>query len=438
MPVSFCPASHRVESIAFPQNSSKTNNALSILNQTSPPHLLKCKELLQSSFDDANSEFVVGRPNGLVMTLSEAYSNHHAVSIRPDDVWIAILTQFSAFVNANAEKLRSSFVAHEGRKELVVYFNDWPPDFGDLAVKMTGKIHENVVDPVLVDWILPKFSTTKPNDIIVSSVVMMATLKKYFRYVFCETCGIPRVTLEGERRDWVLLVERIEKLKEYGPETTAWHHLLRPVLVRFVRAFDEPDSKRNLDFWQKIAHFQYAGSGSLSFSGWLTAFCAFDADGRFIGDERMLRSPRHNASEIGSQHLVLDGAVFHHIDISSIPPCFADVDVLIKRRGGIQYDSVMVAGMVGTEVCDGNFSSTGRHDLLKAAAGWWIFIKKGEEDPGAWPWYEGGGDDHGWYKAVSIAKQYESESESATAVDLSSTVVNVGLAGWLKKLFCSG
>jgi hypothetical protein len=56
----------------------------------------------------------------------------------------------------------------------------------------------------------------------VSAVLLMASLKQYFGYVPMPWgCGIPRATLEGERSDWVNILERLENLKEYGFETTA-------------------------------------------------------------------------------------------------------------------------------------------------------------------------------------------------------------------------
>jgi len=49
-------------------------------------------------------------------------------------------------VNAHAEELRSHFVKHEGKKELVVKAvgTRYTVDFGNLANQMTGQIHENV------------------------------------------------------------------------------------------------------------------------------------------------------------------------------------------------------------------------------------------------------------------------------------------------------
>jgi hypothetical protein len=112
----------------------------------------------------------------------------------------------------------------------------------------------------------------------------MSTLKAYFEYVFESIdCGIPRVTLEGTKKDWEGILGRLEKLKEYGVETTAWYHLLVPVITRFVRAFDAPKSAANVEFWQQVAHFVPGGSGPSHYSGWISAFCVFDPEGKWIG-----------------------------------------------------------------------------------------------------------------------------------------------------------
>jgi hypothetical protein len=94
----------------------------------------------------------------------------------------------------------------------------------------------------------------------------------------------------------------LEKLKEYGDETTAWYQLLLPVISRFVRAFDDPQGEENLHFWQQVcpllsiiisrylhlyrhqvAHYEGGGSGSSSMAGWINAFCVFNEKGKWIG-----------------------------------------------------------------------------------------------------------------------------------------------------------
>ena len=137
--------------------------------------------------------------NGFVYSAMRAYSKHHRLVIRPDDVWLAILTQFSLFVNANAESLRHAFVQHKGKKALrvVAVGTRYTVDFGGMARQMTTLIQENVVDQNLTTWIVPNFTTTTDNDKVVASAVMMATLKEYFSYQFGLDCGLPAVTLLG-------------------------------------------------------------------------------------------------------------------------------------------------------------------------------------------------------------------------------------------------
>ena len=188
-----------------------------------------------------------------------------------------------------AEQLRSVFVAHEGKKDLIIVGggNRYTVDYGAMAKSMTGFIEENVIDPTLRQWIIPNFTTTTPTDVIAASVVMMATLQAYFTYKCSLWCGLPYVTLLGEKADWDQIVQRIEKLKEYGPETTAWYHLLKPVVTRFARTFEDgfAESAENCDFWNQAVHEKPFGSGSCYLSGWVTAFCAFDEKGKWMGGD---------------------------------------------------------------------------------------------------------------------------------------------------------
>lgn len=160
---------------------------------------------------------------------------------------------------------------------------DGPPDFGYMSRAMTNLMEENIVDKNLRDWIIPDFSTTTVTDATVASITMMATMKEYFTFTFDLRCGIPRVTLEGTQEDWVKILSKLEKLKEYGVRTIAWYHLLRPIISMFVSAYDDPDAQANLDFWQKVAHRTGGGSGPTFLSGWITAFCVFDEKGNWIG-----------------------------------------------------------------------------------------------------------------------------------------------------------
>jgi hypothetical protein len=70
---------------------------------------------------DGDAAAIYKRDGGLVHALEAAYSNHRHLILRPDDVWHAILTQFSIYVNKNSESLRGSFVSHDGQKTFVMF-----------------------------------------------------------------------------------------------------------------------------------------------------------------------------------------------------------------------------------------------------------------------------------------------------------------------------
>lgn len=236
-----------------------------------------CKEILQTSHFPPKTH-LSGRT--FVGTVVDAYSDHHNLVIRPDDVWAAVMTQFSFYINKNAEKFRRKFVNFEDKMTLTVIVPGSIRANNDLFVKrMTEKIHENLVDPEVKEWILPSFSTTTENDIVSIGVIFMATMKKYFNYRRMG-CGIPNVTLEGTTEDWKAVLDRLEKLKEY--ELEKWYDLLNPVFQQFV---DAKEGKVDLDFWQRICHYKRNSSATSYLSGWITVFCVFDKDGNWRSEK---------------------------------------------------------------------------------------------------------------------------------------------------------
>ncbi|MCO5612611.1 hypothetical protein L7F22_066880 [Adiantum nelumboides] len=81
-----------------------------------------------------------------------AYCSHHNLVICPDDVWLAILFQFGSYINANAEALRSLLVAHEGKKQLIVYqaASLRIADYVSLAHDTVFELRANIIDPLYV------------------------------------------------------------------------------------------------------------------------------------------------------------------------------------------------------------------------------------------------------------------------------------------------
>jgi len=269
---------------------------------------------------------------------------------------------------------------------------DWGIMLQILVEKMNAEIQENVIDPELRQWIIPAFSTTNTDDRLVAGMVMMATVKEYFTFRFRILCGTPRVTLEGERDDWVCILNRIEKLKEFGPQTTAWYSLLHPILTRFVNAFDKPNSRQNMKFWSKVAHYQSFGSGPTWLSGWITAFMAFDEKGRWTGDSQCdVSFPLLCTSQLKAMYLytenygdvlMLDGVRYPRLDSDEVPAGYAQVNVTLEMED-IDYPTALIAGSVGTEIFssgDKSLSSDGKRDSARPTLGWWWVFKKEAEE----------------------------------------------------------
>ncbi|KAJ7161880.1 hypothetical protein C8R43DRAFT_1063146 [Mycena crocata] len=395
MPATFSPSKLTVKSTTTitPVTSAE------LFQQTCPNQQEQVAKIWQSCIGgkngpDATQFKIAPNENGFVNTLMTAYSQHHALIIRPDDVWLAIVSQFCLYINANAELLRANFAEHEGKRELEVH-GPFPLGFSALAAQMGGLLDKNVLDPGLREWIQPQFSTTTTNDSTVGAMLAMATMKKFLEYKESYDCGVPRVTLEGERADWELILGRLERLKEYGLEAIAWYHFLVPVISRLVKAFDEPDAATNSQFWQKVATSTNNGSGGAFLSGWITAFCMFSPTGAWLG-------PKLNPAKASpapasltpaqfwsgytkpppkknkAQPLNLDGAKYPKIATGDVASGYAEVDVVVDENG-FKLPCVLVAGMVGVGFSSSRdilVSETGRNDIVRPVVGWWMYARR--------------------------------------------------------------
>lgn len=352
MPVTVFPASHKSEACQLN----------SLLRNASPVEVLRiCTTLKQkngqenvsnqltkvlaSSFGAEGHTDIYPSANGFVHAAIRAYNAHHHLRIRPDDIWVAILTQFSIYINANAKEMRSKFVSHEGKVPLDLEGAICNGMEGQFADKITQVLGKSVKDISVTQWIMQRFSTTTDHDRIAAGIIMMATFQKYFSYYDASLCGLPSVTLLGTREDWVQMLDAIERLTEFGEQPSTWLSVLRPVISRFVRSFDEPTSIEIINFWQQIADYQVGGSGADYISGWLTAFCFWDERGNCT----------HPLLKVGSSgycRLHLDGVGYASLDFDDVPPGWATVPLEIDwdeygPEGAIIHKCRMLAGSVG-------------------------------------------------------------------------------------------
>jgi len=301
-------------------------------------------ELLQGS-PNLSEKGLHFRGHSFVHSAAEAYNNHHHLVIRPDDVWMAIMNQFSVYVDINAEKLRDKFVDFQGKKELEVRaagsIRNAPYDA--LARMMEEEIAKNIKDPSVRSWVVPNFSTTTQTDRVVGAVVLMAAMKNYFDYKFSLCCGLPKVTLLGTVEDWKEIRGRAERILEFDAgdkRMGKWGKMLFPVLDKLV---ESAEGKPDLDWWQKIANHVGGGSGPTWLSGWITVFTVFSDDKKWMGDTHSFQTYMGHK---GSSEWI-------YIDTNDIPKGYLMVPVTVDDNG-TEYKTEMYAGHIVSKLENGN------------------------------------------------------------------------------------
>lgn len=208
----------------------------------------KCYRAIATSFfNEHNLQYQGESP--FYGTLVTAYANHMSVTLSPDMIWLLISQGFSRYVSAHAEKLRPMLVSHDGKMNLAVKGTDSPfedVDWPKLIGTFASQIEENTKGDI-AQVITADFSTTGPVERVASQITLMESVKSYFTYEYYTTCGIPSITLKGTPEDWQRVLEKTQKLSQYGLD--GWVKELEPILTEFVRtAVGHP----NQHFWQCI------------------------------------------------------------------------------------------------------------------------------------------------------------------------------------------
>lgn len=132
--------------------------------------------------------------NSFVGACVLAYNEHYVLQLSPDDVWIAIMSALSRYINANGDWLRPLFVDHEDQMQLTAVGGGTlqTANYDDLITQLVGKIDANTRSSVR-SWAECAFSTTSNLRLLVSKVVLMGAMKHFFTYRMELRCGLPQV-----------------------------------------------------------------------------------------------------------------------------------------------------------------------------------------------------------------------------------------------------
>ena len=126
------------------------------------------------------------------------------------------------------------------------------------------------------------FSTTTPNDRLVSQLILMSSVQKYFNFNTYIACGIPEVELLGTEADWRALIVKLQDIKKVlspisgplGNITAYFDDIVAPVYQNLLNTFlGKPDKawwndivlrqakveQVGWDFFKTMKYFYYSG-----------------------------------------------------------------------------------------------------------------------------------------------------------------------------------
>ena len=288
--------------------------------------------------------------HAFVKAAHDAFYDHLPLVIRPDDVWFCIVQGFAAHVRENSEKLRSRFVAHAGKKKLVVeradFFlgreNPWPEAFAAFSTQIGEHVGK------LKELISARFSTSTQIEVAAFDICLMDTFQGYFEYEMRCGCGIPEITLLGTPEDWASMIPRVKYLGDFGLKN--WSEALVPVLGKIAEtAAGEVDK----DFWRSFFRYQ-SGSGSAELTGWILTLFPYlvcDWKTRALAPNMYLSTWRERldaAQQRGDRFL--DFRDVQGPSISQIPEGLVSAPLrFVDLSSGEEHNLRFIAGLFGVE-----------------------------------------------------------------------------------------
>jgi len=269
------------------------------------------------------SNLVYSGGHGFLAAVLTAFARHLPLTLGPDEVWVLISFAFAKHVDKHAEELRHHFVAHEGKKRLLVEVNFGPT--GDPGTGSSPEVWEELVFPDFSsqirgyigaethDTIAGRFSTTTKVAQAAHEVTLMSAMKNYFSYGMSTMCGISKVTLLGSEADWKELRVRAEALgsKMTKKFSDMWLPKLLPILDQFVAAYQ---GDVHHGFWQsmvKMRHKSAFGSGESSedyITGWVQILYPYLKSGSLNRNMQSWENCYWNGPETGDFPSILSSA----------------------------------------------------------------------------------------------------------------------------------
>ena len=91
----------------------------------------------------------------------------------------------------------------------------------------------------IADKLVANFSTTTKESRVVSEIVLMDAMQKYFEYELDSECGIPEIRITGEKEDWMNLISKANQIAELIPNFSFWIESFNEILQHFLDVYDD-------------------------------------------------------------------------------------------------------------------------------------------------------------------------------------------------------
>ena len=347
--------------------------------------------------------------------LIKAFQQGLHLRLRPDDVWLAILTQFRIYCDTYPDAVPGLGIRPDVglcpkiRIPSTIFSDSTRSTMDHLNDQLAPLINQTPMFSTFKHWVEPCFSTTTATDKAVASVVAMGRVRKnvdQYRFPACvhPKSGLAYITLLGTPVDWDLILSRINKLSDYKTSTTdaaltSWINQLTEALRGITASFSLLNAQETKDFWARACLFDgidsvgFAPLDKETMNGWITAFCFWSWGGclnaKYDALAQRKKPARHDlfreddlyaTTSSTRRKLVLNGVEYHHIFLGSIPNAVACLPIELlwhipkndnisdKKHDKDQF--TIVAGLVGATVSKGD--KAGEKTFVEPRAGWWM------------------------------------------------------------------
>jgi len=206
--------------------------------------------------------------NGLIATIHTCYDQHRPLLLSPDAIWLTICQSVSIHINKHFEQYKGKLL--KNGEPIILRFRDDSLEYKSKSwvniINLLSKQTQEYTKSDYYSFFVPKFSTTDNIRTVAYQITMLECFRKAFVYIADSGCGIPNISLSGEKKDWETILHQLNKLDELG--LSEWAENIRPLIQEFINVYD---GKIDKEFWQRI--YKTASEYSATYiSGWIIKF----------------------------------------------------------------------------------------------------------------------------------------------------------------------